>query len=205
MMIDKYSFQLENKIFRVIPHQNKNILFVEALNSCSSNIQLFSMNLKNFQLEFLMDYLDRQLLDFATAHILVFKLFPSKVLPITQGMKVFDCNSQKYVHEEPEATKFNYYESYIEYFVLEKKCIFEFPLQKPNVFLFPKIFNDIQIIDYHDYKAIITNEKLEIYHHQRCVYSYTFENQQYKNSFMMNHFLVVKTNEKEISIFVHNE
>lgn len=204
-MINKYSFQLENRIFRVIPHQNENILFVEALNSYASGIQLFTIHLEEFKLEFLMDYSERQLLDFVAANFLFFKLYPSKILPIVKGMKVFDFTSQKYVHEEPEATKFKYYENFIEYFVLEKKCTFEFPFQIPNIFLFPKIFNNIQIFDYQNYKAIITNEKLEIHHYQKCVYLYPFENSQYKNSFMMNYFLVVQTNEKEISIFVLNE
>ncbi len=203
-MFGLQSFSFENKIFRVIPHQNKNMLFVEIFNTQNSNLCLYILDLMVSKIEFLMEYHDKQLLDFATYSFLVFKLFPSKVLPIVRGIKIYDLGLNDYVLEEPEAQNLEYFHDKLSFEIFDKIQTIKFPSQKMNQFLFPEIIDNKQVFIFQNIRIVVNPQNLEIFHQNQRINEITFQDNQLKNCFVINSFLIIQTKNNEITVYTFN-
>ncbi|GIV43203.1 MAG: hypothetical protein KatS3mg035_0326 [Bacteroidia bacterium] len=194
------SFCFQNKIFRVIPHQSQNILFIEVLNAQKSNLALYLLDLRRRETEFLLEYQDKQLLALAAFRFLVFKQFPSRILPIVKGIKIYDRDLKKFILEEPEAQNFEYSENSFRYLLWDKVQTITFPRQSPNHFLFPSFDENQQNIVYQNFKILFKPKKLEIYKEMELIFEYLLENEIHKNFFIMNSYFIFQTQENEISV-----
>ncbi len=200
-MIKFQTFSFNNKVFRVIPHLNKHLLFVEILNTQNSNLFLYVLDLNHSKVEFVLEYQEKQLLDFAAHNFLVFKLFPSKVLPIVKGIKVYDWVLKDYILDEPEAQNLEYYHDNFTYKIFDKKQTVSFPSHNTNQFLFPKVTDIEQIFEYQNVKIIITPKSIEILHQNVQIFHNAFQDTQFINSFIIHSFLIIQTKPNEITVY----
>ncbi len=136
-MLKKCNYTFSTKIFRVVPHLSQNLLFVETIHPSLQGFILYQCNLETGHKEIIIGYKEKQLLAFAANRFLIFKLYPSKILPIVKGLKVYDIPAKEYILEESEAENLECGEDYFQYEIYEKKQIIKFPYEKANHF-FPK-------------------------------------------------------------------
>lgn len=201
-MIVSFEYTFENTIFRVVPHLSQNVIYVETTTPQHPGLNLFHCNLENSYQQFLFSYDEKQLLALAAYRFLVFKQYPSKVLPLAKGIRIYDELEQKFVFQEPEAENFQYGEDYFCFSVFNQKQTIRFPKQNANQLFFPEIHGSNSLIYLKNFHWIFepNNSSLHcmVFYKDKLQDTLNLENVDFYNIMGINDFIILQTSLNKI-------